>query len=141
LLAIGRLFWRQLALDQFATTELEALSGHFKETIMLLSVELTKLQELHQCGVLTDEEFSHAKSRLLDSSVNFGVSAPSEVLTSINALRRSRNNRWIAGICSGIAIATGMESWLVRLVFALLLLFGGAGALIYMLLWLFVPIE
>ncbi len=108
---------------------------------MLLSEELTKLRELHQCGALTDDEFSRAKNRLLDSSVFSGVSAPSQALSSINALRRSRDNRWIAGVCGGIASATGMQAWLVRLLFALLFLFGGAGALIYLLLWLFVPLE
>ncbi len=108
---------------------------------MLLSEELTKLQELRERGVLSGEEFSRAKSRLLDSSPPLRASAPSEALTSLNALRRSRNDRWIAGICGGIAAATGMEPWLARLLFAVLLLFGGAGALIYLLLWFFVPNE
>ena len=31
---------------------------------MALSDELTKLQDLHQRGVLTDEEYSRAKARL-----------------------------------------------------------------------------
>jgi hypothetical protein len=35
---------------------------------MALSDELTKLQDLHQRGALTDEEFSRAKDRLLDES-------------------------------------------------------------------------
>lgn len=108
---------------------------------MLLSEELNKLQELHQRGVLSDDEFARAKARLLDGAKPQEDAVPSEALASLNALRRSRADRWIAGVCGGIAAATGMEPWLARLVFAVLLLFGGAGALIYLLLWLFVPSE
>ena len=44
-------------------------------------------------------------------------------------------------MCGGIAGATGMESWLVRLLFSVLLLCGGAGLVFYALLWIFVPSE
>ena len=101
---------------------------------MALSDELTKLQELHQRGALSDNEFSRAKLRLLE-----GGAAPGEAMKAVNALRRSRSDRWIAGVCGGIAQATGMESWVCRLLFAVLMLFGGAGLLLYALLWIFVP--
>lgn len=106
---------------------------------MALSDELSKLQDLHQRGALTDDEFARAKARLLDG----GAAAPAEssALAAVNALRRSRSDRWIAGVCGGIARATGMESWVCRLLFAVLLLFGGAGLVVYLLLWIFVPSE
>ena len=44
-------------------------------------------------------------------------------------------------MCGGIARSTGLESWIWRLLFALLLLMGGAGLVIYALLWIFVPSE
>ena len=47
--------------------------------------------------------------------------------------------RWVAGVCGGIALATGTDAWLWRLIFALLFFFGGAGLIVYLLLWLFVP--
>jgi len=56
-------------------------------------------------------------------------------------LRRSRSERWLGGVCGGLARATGVEAWIWRLLFALLTLFGGAGALVYLLLWLVVPRE
>jgi phage shock protein PspC (stress-responsive transcriptional regulator) len=56
-------------------------------------------------------------------------------------LRRSRSDRWIAGVCGGLAKATAVESWVWRLAFALLLLCGGAGLLVYVLMWIFVPAE
>lgn len=107
----------------------------------MLSEELKQLQELHQRGVLSDDEFARAKARLLDGTAPPEGAAPSEALASLNALRRSRSDRWIAGVCGGIAAATGMAPWLARLVFTALLLFGGAGALIYVLLWVFVPSD
>jgi phage shock protein PspC (stress-responsive transcriptional regulator) len=56
-------------------------------------------------------------------------------------LRRSRADRWLGGICGGIAVATGVESWIWRLVLVTLALFGGTGVLLYLLLWIFVPSE
>src|SRR5918911_4550277 len=44
----------------------------------------------------------------------------------------------VAGVCSGIARALGVDPTLVRLVFALLALAGGAGILLYLALWAYV---
>lgn len=106
---------------------------------MSLSDELAKLQELHQRGGLTDEEFARAKARLLGGGGS--AAPPSPTIEAINALRRSKGDRWIAGVCGGIARATGIESWIWRLLFALLLLCGGVGVVLYVLLWIFVPEE
>lgn len=110
---------------------------------MTLSEQLSKLQDLHREGALTDEEFARAKARLLDEGdlAPSGRSTPPPPLAAVNALRRSLNDRWIAGVCGGIAQATGIESWVLRLLGVVLLLFGGAGLLIYLLLWIFVPTE
>jgi phage shock protein C len=107
---------------------------------MAMSDELAKLQELHQRGALTDDEFSRAKARLLDAPLPPRAAA-SPAVDALNALRRSRDDRWIGGVCGGIARATAVESWIWRLLFSVLLLFGGAGGLIYLLLWIFVPSE
>jgi phage shock protein C len=108
---------------------------------MALSDELAKLQELHQRGALTDDEFSRAKARLLDSEPG-ATEAPSDAAkAAINSLRRSSSDRWIAGVCGGIAEATGIDSWAWRLVFVLLLLCWGVGLMVYVLMWIFVPRE
>ena len=60
---------------------------------------------------------------------------------AINAWRRSRSDRWLAGVCGGVARATGVAAWFWRLLVAILAMFGGAGVLIYVLLWIFVPGE
>ena len=109
---------------------------------MALSDELAKLQDLHQRGALTDDEFARAKARLLDApAAPPGAAPPAPAIAALNALRRSQSDRWIAGVCGGIARSTGVESWIWRLLFAVLLLCGGFGLLVYLLLWLFVPSE
>ncbi len=49
--------------------------------------------------------------------------------------QRSERDRVVAGICGGIADALGVDPTLVRLVFAVLALAGGAGILLYLALW------
>ena len=105
---------------------------------MTLSEELSKLSELRQSGTLTEEEFVRAKERLLNAH---GPAAAPALSSAVNTFRRSRNDRWIAGVCGGIARATGLESWVWRLFFTVLLLCGGAGLLVYVLLAIFVPSE
>lgn len=55
-------------------------------------------------------------------------------------LTRSRNDRWIAGVCGGLAAYTGLSPAGVRLVF---FLFGwfGVGELVYIALWILLPKE
>ncbi len=101
---------------------------------MTLAEELQKLEQLHQNGSLTDTEFSQAKARLLKSSTDAGPG-----ITALNGLRRSSADRRIGGVCGGLASITGMDSWLWRLFFALTLLAGGIGFVMYLLLWILVP--
>lgn len=109
---------------------------------MIISDEMIKLAELHQNGVLTDDEFARAKARLLSSDGGAGTGLASvPLLSEVNALRRSRSDRWVAGVCGGLTKATKMESWLWRLFFVLLTLFGGVGLVVYVLMWIFVPDE
>jgi signal transduction histidine kinase len=55
---------------------------------------------------------------------------------SVSALhfQPSKDDRIVAGVCGGIATALGVDATLVRLVFALLALAGGAGILLYLAL-------
>ncbi len=103
---------------------------------MSIADELQKLDELRQRGALNEAEFERAKQRLLGTP----GSAPAG-LGAVNRLRRSTSDRWIGGVCGGLALATGLESWAWRLIFAVLTLFGGAGIVIYLLFWIFVPAE
>jgi signal transduction histidine kinase len=50
---------------------------------------------------------------------------------------RSGRDRVIAGVCGGLAIRLAVDATLVRLVFAILALAGGAGILLYLALWVY----
>lgn len=112
---------------------------------MALSDELEKLAALRERGVLSDDEFARAKARLLDGAASSpprpAAAGDAPGLAALNALRRSAADRWIGGVCGGIARATGVDAWIWRLLFALLALFGGTGVVLYALLWIFVPTE
>ena len=51
------------------------------------------------------------------------------------AFARSESDRVVAGVCGGLAQTVGVDATLVRLVFALLALAGGAGVLLYLAFW------
>ena len=57
-------------------------------------------------------------------------------------LRRSRHNRWVAGICGGLGEFFGIHAFWFRLLFFILLLPGGLpGLLPYLILWIVIPLE
>jgi phage shock protein C len=113
----------------------------------MLSDEIKRLHELHQAGALTDAEFEQAKAKVLSGAgVNLGkdgayAGTGTAFGARLNGLRRTRTDRMLAGVCGGLALATGVESWIWRLVFALFTLTWGLGAVVYLLLWIFVPEE
>jgi phage shock protein PspC (stress-responsive transcriptional regulator) len=102
---------------------------------MTLADELTRLEQLRERGTLSEEEFTRAKTRILDTRADEPRTA------AINALRRSRSDRWIGGVCGGLSAMLGLEAWIVRLLMTLLFFVGGTGLLIYVLMWIFIPSE
>ena len=110
----------------------------------MISDEIRRLHELHQAGALTAAEFEQAKARVLSGTapgsdkvnLNKGTLAG-----DFNALRRSRTDRWLGGVCGGLAPATGIDAWVWRLLFVLCTITFGFGAVIYLLMWIFVPEE
>jgi phage shock protein PspC (stress-responsive transcriptional regulator) len=56
-------------------------------------------------------------------------------------LERKLEGRWIAGVCAGLADYLGIDANLIRVALAVLVLFGGFGALAYVLAWALVPEE
>jgi phage shock protein C len=94
--------------------------------------EIAKLHDLLTRGAITAAEFERAKARLLDAP-------PAAAPLQLNRLRLSNTDKWIAGVCGGIAAATGVESFVWRIIFVLGLFLGGFTLLLYLLLWIFVP--
>jgi len=105
---------------------------------MSIADELEKLHRLLQAGGLTQAEYDAAKARLLGGAAgSHGASSP----LPINRLRLSDSDKWIAGVCGGVAVLTGVEAWIWRLIFVLGLFAGGFTAVLYIILWIFVPRE
>ncbi|NJC63914.1 PspC domain-containing protein [Planosporangium flavigriseum] len=59
----------------------------------------------------------------------------------MSTLTRPRDNRWIAGVCAGIARRFGMSPNTVRLLFVLSCLLPGPQFLIYVALWATIPSD
>ncbi len=53
-------------------------------------------------------------------------------------LKRS-NNKVLAGVCGGLAEYFGIDATIVRVIYALLVICGGVGVLLYLLLMLLMP--
>lgn len=99
--------------------------------------DLSRLADLHRSGALTDDEFAQAKARVLRQEPE----GDGRLASALNRLRRSRGDRWVGGVCGGLARSTGIEAWVWRLAVVLLALWGGSGVVAYLLLWIFVPQE
>jgi phage shock protein PspC (stress-responsive transcriptional regulator) len=56
-------------------------------------------------------------------------------------LRRRAANRVIGGVAAGIADYMNIDPVLVRAIFVGLVVFGGAGVLLYLVAWLLIPVE
>ena len=112
---------------------------------MNISDEIKRVHDLHQAGALSDSEFIRAKEKVLaGSTVNLDKTATigdGGFTAEFSRLRRSRSDRWLSGVCGGISVASGIDAWIWRLVFALFAVTYGVGMLIYVLLWVFVPEE
>jgi phage shock protein PspC (stress-responsive transcriptional regulator) len=62
-------------------------------------------------------------------------------VTVTRRLARPRDDRWIAGVCSGLARRFGLSPNVVRLLFVISCLLPGPQFLIYLLLWVVLPQE
>ncbi len=57
-------------------------------------------------------------------------------------LYRSNTDKMVAGVCGGLGQYFGVDPTLIRLIFALLVVFGvGSGILLYIILAIVMPLE
>jgi phage shock protein C len=65
-----------------------------------------------------------------------------QMTTQQKILRRSRNNRMVAGVCGGLAEFFGISTFWFRLGFLIALIPGGVpGILVYLLMVMIIPNE
>ena len=108
---------------------------------MDLANQFQKLQTLREQGVLTEDEFVLAKKRVLDGSSTPPEQAYVRPTSVLNQFRLSTTDKWIGGVCGGLAELTSVPAWSWRILFLLTALLHGLGALVYILLWIFVPVQ
>lgn len=56
-------------------------------------------------------------------------------------LYRSRTDKIMGGVCGGLGTYLGTDSTVIRVIFVLLLLFGGCGLVLYIIFLLIIPQE
>ena len=56
-------------------------------------------------------------------------------------LTRSKTDSMIGGVCGGLGKYFSIDPTLIRLIFVVLTVFGGGGVLIYLILWIVIPLE
>jgi phage shock protein PspC (stress-responsive transcriptional regulator) len=54
-------------------------------------------------------------------------------------IRRRTDDKWIAGVCSGLADRMGIDPVIIRAGFVLVALLGGVGITIYLVAWVLIP--
>lgn len=55
-------------------------------------------------------------------------------------LTRSRDDRWLGGVCGGLAEYTGVDAWVIRLITVVAIVLGaGSLILVYLICWIFIP--
>src|SRR6266496_2599957 len=75
------------------------------------------------------------------SSCTAGPIAKGDAMGQTRKLYRSRTNRKLAGVCGGLAEYFNTDATLIRVLFVVLTVIGGAGPLIYLAMWIIVPEE
>lgn len=58
-----------------------------------------------------------------------------------NRLYRSRNDRLLGGVCGGLGKFLSVDSTIIRIIVAVSIIFMGITPLIYVLLWIVMPLE
>ena len=56
-------------------------------------------------------------------------------------LQRSRTEKMIGGVCGGLATYFSVDPTLVRVLWVAMTLFVGVGILLYLILWVVMPLE
>lgn len=68
-----------------------------------------------------------------------GPRVSAQQMQDVNRLRRSRSDRYIAGVAGGLGRHFDIDPTIIRVLLVVLSFFGGAGILVYGVIWLFVP--
>ncbi|HWW20632.1 MAG TPA: PspC domain-containing protein [Steroidobacteraceae bacterium] len=104
---------------------------------MSIAEELEKLQMLRDRGTISEQEFVRAKQQALDEA----TARTGSNSALLYQLARSRTDRMLGGVCGGLGKQTDLPAWAWRIIFILTFVYFGAGLVVYLLLWIFLPEE
>lgn len=63
-------------------------------------------------------------------------------MSTTKRLTRSSTDKWLGGVCGGLAAYTGVDATLIRLVTVVLVIVGvGTTLLVYLAAWLLMPVD
>ncbi len=113
----------------------EIFSEHLPSPMMVVTLDLVKHTEA-QMGA--PEDFGDTFADAANDA--YGDTAETSRPHTGN-LRRSRNDRILAGVCGGIARHFAVDSSIVRVLTILLMAFAGLSIWIYLILWIVMPEE
>lgn len=85
------------------------------------------------------EECKNADKQGWQNSCNKGMNGSSESERPVRKLFRDPDEKKIAGVCSGLSIFFGLDVVLIRIIFLMAMIFGMAGGLIYIIIWIAAP--
>jgi phage shock protein PspC (stress-responsive transcriptional regulator) len=113
---------------ELRVAELLTERGIDEQKVVLRSdIEAIKRQ-LGEASDFKDNDESAATAEDNESPVN-----------AAKKLYRDTDNGMLAGVAAGLAAYFGIDALIVRLIFVILVFSGGAGILVYLLLWVLVP--
>ena len=119
---------------------------------MSVAEEIERLQALRDRGSLSEAEFAQAKARALGGAPEGSGGTPPPPASApaarsgaggsfLHRLRRSTRDNLIGGVCGGLGEHTDLPSWAWRVIFCIAVLYFGVGLLLYLLLWIFIPLA
>ena len=108
----------------------DIFNGTISARVQVVDVQLVK-RAIAIIG--SAREFGEPKRSLPENETHSGNSA--------RRLYRSRHERIVGGVCGGIAEYSELDLTLVRVLMALFIIFGGAGLIVYLVMWIIIPNE
>ena len=143
----------RFSIDRAAWQELEGFLGRVRNRLPADDEGTTELIERHIADLLAGEvcsplEVVHIESvRRVEDDLRLGILKEKGIsdrdLTPrpSRGLHRSRGNRFVAGVCGGLAEQFEWNAGLLRFMMILMLLFLGFSFWLYITLWIVLPNE
>jgi len=90
------------------------------------------------------KEIADGSNFCYNCGAKLGAGAPAANATApapVKRLMRSSRDKKLGGVCAGLADYFDLDPTLVRIVWLLLVLFAGTGLLVYLILWIVLPLA